>query len=98
MANIYAAALPGQAGYTVTVKPHLGKREVVQPALQSGEVDVLPSTSAASSSICRRARLPATSLRRSPKASDLDQATGSETGTYSRGRLCANPGQRLVKR
>ncbi len=41
VANIYAAALRAK-GYTVTVKPHLGKREVVQPALQSGDVDVLP--------------------------------------------------------
>jgi len=41
VANIYAAALR-KIGYTVTVKPHLGKREIVQPALQNGEVDVLP--------------------------------------------------------
>jgi osmoprotectant transport system substrate-binding protein len=41
VSNIYAVALRAK-GYTVTVKPHLGKREVVQPALQSGEVDVLP--------------------------------------------------------
>lgn len=41
VANIYAVALRAK-GFTVTVKPHLGKREVVQPALQSGQVDVLP--------------------------------------------------------
>ena len=41
VANIYAVALRAK-GYTVTVKPHLGKREVVQPALQSGQVDLLP--------------------------------------------------------
>lgn len=41
VANIYAAALRHR-GYDVTVKPHLGKREVVQPALENGEVDVLP--------------------------------------------------------
>ncbi len=41
VANIYAEALRAK-GYTVTVKPHLGKREVVQPALQAGDVDLLP--------------------------------------------------------
>ena len=41
VANIYAVALRAK-GYSVTVKPHLGKREVVQPALQSGDVDLLP--------------------------------------------------------
>jgi osmoprotectant transport system substrate-binding protein len=45
VANIYAVALRAK-GYTVTVKPHLGKREVVQPALQSGEVDLLPEYAA----------------------------------------------------
>jgi osmoprotectant transport system substrate-binding protein len=41
VANIYAEALRAE-GFTVTLKPHLGKREVVQAALQSGEVDLLP--------------------------------------------------------
>jgi osmoprotectant transport system substrate-binding protein len=41
VANIYAGALRAK-GFSVTVKPHLGKREVVQPALQKGDVDILP--------------------------------------------------------
>jgi osmoprotectant transport system substrate-binding protein len=45
VANIYAVALRAK-GYTVTVKPHLGKRAVVMPALESGEVDVLPEYAA----------------------------------------------------
>jgi osmoprotectant transport system substrate-binding protein len=45
VANIYAVALRAK-GYTVTVKPHLGKRETVQPALQSGEVDLMPEYAA----------------------------------------------------
>ena len=45
VANIYAVALRAK-GLTVTVKPHLGKREVVQPALQSGQVDLLPEYAA----------------------------------------------------
>ena len=40
VANIYAVALRAK-GYKVTVKPHLGKRETVQPALQSGDVDLM---------------------------------------------------------
>jgi osmoprotectant transport system substrate-binding protein len=40
VANIYASALLHK-GYKVTVKPHLGKRETVQPALQSGDVDLM---------------------------------------------------------
>src|SRR3954470_1935128 len=38
LANIYGKALQPK-GYTVTFKPNLGTREVVQPALLSGEVD-----------------------------------------------------------
>jgi osmoprotectant transport system substrate-binding protein len=45
VANIYAAALRAK-GYTVTVKPHLGKREVVQTSLQSGDIDVAPEYAA----------------------------------------------------
>ncbi|MBA3655307.1 MAG: ABC transporter substrate-binding protein, partial [Actinobacteria bacterium] len=39
VANIYAEALRAK-GYTVTVKPGLSTREILQPALQSGQVDV----------------------------------------------------------
>src|SRR6266513_691575 len=38
LANIYGKALQPK-GYTVTFKPNLGTREVVQPALLKGEVD-----------------------------------------------------------
>jgi osmoprotectant transport system substrate-binding protein len=38
LANIYGKALQPK-GYTVTFKPNLGQREVVQPALLKGEVD-----------------------------------------------------------
>jgi osmoprotectant transport system substrate-binding protein len=38
LANIYGKPLQSK-GYTVTFKPNLGTREVVQPALLSGEVD-----------------------------------------------------------
>jgi len=41
LANIYAGVLKKE-GYPVTVKPKLGKREVVEPALQSGEIDMVP--------------------------------------------------------
>jgi osmoprotectant transport system substrate-binding protein len=41
VANIYAEALKAK-GYDVTVKPRLGKRETAQPALQSGDIDLMP--------------------------------------------------------
>lgn len=41
VANLYAKVLE-HAGYEVTLRANLGSREVVQPALQSGEIDLLP--------------------------------------------------------
>jgi osmoprotectant transport system substrate-binding protein len=41
MAEIYAQALEAE-GYTVERNLNLGNREVVQPALQSGEIDLVP--------------------------------------------------------
>lgn len=38
---LYAAALK-QAGVKVTVRPNLGTREIVIPALKSGDIDLLP--------------------------------------------------------
>ncbi|MFI7127998.1 ABC transporter substrate-binding protein [Nonomuraea sp. NPDC050153] len=38
---VYAGLLKSK-GYTVTVKPNLGSREIIFPALKSGEVDILP--------------------------------------------------------
>jgi osmoprotectant transport system substrate-binding protein len=41
LANLYAKALEAK-GYTVTVKDKLGAREVVFPALEKGEIDIVP--------------------------------------------------------
>ena len=41
LANIYYDVLKA-AGYSVTLKTKLGSREVTQPALESGQIDVLP--------------------------------------------------------
>ncbi|TMR95924.1 ABC transporter substrate-binding protein [Nonomuraea basaltis] len=38
---VYAGLLESK-GYTVTVKPNLGSREIIFPALKNGEVDILP--------------------------------------------------------
>ncbi|MFP5319933.1 MAG: ABC transporter substrate-binding protein [Acidimicrobiia bacterium] len=39
LSEIYAGALRGE-GYTVTIRPNLGSREVVSPALERGELDL----------------------------------------------------------
>jgi len=44
-ANIYGGALKG-AGYTVNYKLNLGSREVVEPALERGEIDLYPGYAA----------------------------------------------------
>ena len=41
LAEMYAAVLE-KAGVDVTVRPNLGAREVVFPALEKGEIDLLP--------------------------------------------------------
>jgi osmoprotectant transport system substrate-binding protein len=41
LAEIYAQAMEG-AGYTVERKLNLGNREIVKPALESGEIDFVP--------------------------------------------------------
>jgi osmoprotectant transport system substrate-binding protein len=41
LADLYADALKG-AGYSVSVKAKLGSREVVEPALESGQIDLVP--------------------------------------------------------
>ena len=41
LANIYAKLLEHH-GYEVTLRPNLGTRDVVQPALENGEIDLLP--------------------------------------------------------
>lgn len=41
LADVYADALKG-AGYSVSVKAKLGSREVVEPALESGQIDLVP--------------------------------------------------------
>lgn len=46
LANIYAAAL-SDAGFTATVKPNIGSREVVIPALKDGSIDLVPEYSGA---------------------------------------------------
>jgi osmoprotectant transport system substrate-binding protein len=49
LANIYALALEG-AGAQTTVKAKLGSREVVAPALENGEIDLVPEYVASASS------------------------------------------------
>jgi osmoprotectant transport system substrate-binding protein len=39
LANIYGKALEAE-GYDVTIRPNLGNREVVEPALENGEIDM----------------------------------------------------------
>jgi osmoprotectant transport system substrate-binding protein len=41
LANLYAKALDG-AGYKTTVRANLGAREIVFPALEKGEIDLVP--------------------------------------------------------
>ena len=41
VANMYAQLLEHH-GFDVELRPNLGNREIVQPALQNGEIDVLP--------------------------------------------------------
>jgi osmoprotectant transport system substrate-binding protein len=41
LANVYATAL-GNAGIKVTLKTKLGPREIVEPALEKGEIDLVP--------------------------------------------------------
>jgi osmoprotectant transport system substrate-binding protein len=41
LANMYKGVLE-KAGFTVTMKAKLGNREVVEPALESGQVDLVP--------------------------------------------------------
>ena len=41
LANMYKGVLE-KAGFTVTLKAKLGNREVVEPALESGQVDLVP--------------------------------------------------------
>jgi osmoprotectant transport system substrate-binding protein len=45
LANIYGGALKGQ-GWTVTYKLNLGSREVVEPALERGDIDMYPGYAA----------------------------------------------------
>lgn len=46
LANIYAEAL-SDAGFSATVKPNIGSREVVIPALKDGSIDLVPEYSGA---------------------------------------------------
>jgi len=45
LAGIYEGALKS-AGFEVTVRPNLGSREVVEPALERGEIDLYPGYAA----------------------------------------------------
>jgi len=45
LAGIYEGALKS-AGFQVTVRPNLGSREVVEPALERGEIDLYPGYAA----------------------------------------------------
>jgi osmoprotectant transport system substrate-binding protein len=45
LANIYGGALR-DSGYNVTVRPNLGNREVVEPAIERGEIDMYPGYAA----------------------------------------------------
>ncbi len=45
LANIYAGALRN-SGVEVTVRPNLGNREVVEPAIERGEIDMYPGYAA----------------------------------------------------
>src|SRR6202022_676895 len=45
IANIYGQALKG-LGYTVNFKLNLGAREVVEPALERGDIDLFPDYAA----------------------------------------------------
>src|SRR2546430_8378003 len=45
LANVYGGALKG-AGYTVNYKLNLGSREVVEPALEKGDIDLYPGYAA----------------------------------------------------
>jgi osmoprotectant transport system substrate-binding protein len=45
LANIYAKSLKNK-GYTATVKANLGSREIVEPALEKGEIDLYPGYAA----------------------------------------------------
>jgi osmoprotectant transport system substrate-binding protein len=44
LANLYAKAL-GDAGYRTTVRANLGAREIIFPALEKGEIDLIPEYS-----------------------------------------------------
>ena len=46
LAHIYGEAL-SDAGFEVTVKPNIGSREVLIPALQDGSIDIVPEYSGA---------------------------------------------------
>jgi osmoprotectant transport system substrate-binding protein len=45
LANVYGDALRAQ-GYTVNVRPNLGSREIVEPALEQGQIDMYPGYAA----------------------------------------------------
>jgi len=45
LAQIYGQALKGK-GYTITFKLNLGSREVVEPALEKGDIDLFPDYAA----------------------------------------------------
>jgi len=45
LANVYAKALEAQ-GYKITLRANLGRREVVAPALEKGEIDLYPAYAA----------------------------------------------------
>jgi osmoprotectant transport system substrate-binding protein len=45
LANMYGDALRAQ-GYTVNVRPNLGSREIVEPALEQGQIDMYPGYAA----------------------------------------------------
>ena len=59
LAQLYAKVLT-QGGYTVTVKASLGNREIVEPALEKGDIDVYPGYAATELEFLNKAKGEAT--------------------------------------
>jgi osmoprotectant transport system substrate-binding protein len=59
LANIYGGALKGN-GYTVNYKLNLGSREVVEPALEKGDIDLYPGYAATELEFINKAKGEAT--------------------------------------
>jgi osmoprotectant transport system substrate-binding protein len=72
IANLYAQALQ-DAGYKITLKRNLGAREIVEPAIEKGEIDLYPGYAATDLEFVNKGKGEAT-----PDA----QATAAKLRTY----------------